>query len=164
MDVETDSFGTTSAMTPRSRRRADVASPIAATRVSRSARASSDCAVSRSKTASTAFALVKTTHRYREKLRTASSSSAVSSSGRTSMVGASMGSAPSDNSSSDSALAWLRERVTSTRLPNRGRESNQFSLSRRRTTSPMTTATGGPMSDFRALPTMSASVPTTVRW
>ena len=141
-----------------------MASPIAATLVSRRARASSDSAVSRSNTASTALALVNTAQRYREKSRTASSSSAVSSSGRTSMVGASTASAPSSDSSSASALAWVLERVTNTRLPNSGRESNQLSLSRRRTTSPMTTATGGAMSDARALSTMSASVPTTVRW
>lgn len=50
------------------------------------------------------------------------------------------------------------------RTPNSGRVSNQFNCSLRRTTAPTTITVGGSISACSAFPTISPSVPTTVRW
>ena len=82
------------------------------------------------------------------------------------MVGNSMVSAPRARSRSDSSLAWARARVTTTRLPKRGRSSsrsNQRSASRRATTPPTTVTAGEASPASATAAAMVASVPVTVR-
>src|ERR1019366_9088338 len=73
----------------------------------------------------------------------ARSSGPQSAGGRISIVGSSMTPAPSAPRREARASACSRARVTTMRLPNSGRRSNQSSLSRRRTTSPTMMVAGG---------------------
>ncbi len=65
---------------------------------------------------------------------------------------------------SANTLAWSRERVTTTRFPNSGLDSYQFSFSLSLTTSPTMMMAGGPSLASLTLGTMSLSVPVTTRW
>ena len=59
------------------------------------------------------------------------------------MTGNSTDWAPASSSSDRNRDIWVRERVIRTRLPKRGRRSNQANSSRRFTTLPITATTGG---------------------
>src|ERR1035438_7168068 len=92
----------------------------------------------------------------------ARSSGAGSAGGRISMVGNSTTPAPSAERREASAPACSLARVTTIRLPNSGRRSNQSSLWRRRTTSPTMMVAGGFIPASRA--GSLDNVPTMVCW
>ena len=92
------------------------------------------------------------------------SRSELSSRGPISIAGSSTASAPIPVSNSINRDAWVRERVTSARLPQSGRRSNQPISSRNPATSPITTITGAPMPACRPRSTILARLPVTVRW
>jgi hypothetical protein len=84
-------------------------------------------------------------------------------SGSIRIVGKSKTSAPSARRAELNVLACRRVRVTTIRLPKSGRCSNQFSESRKRTTSPKIATAGAVKPEAAALPAMSLSVPCMVR-
>ena len=111
----------------------------------------------------TAFELVNIIQSYLDTFRSAWSSGSVSRAGTISMVGYSNTSAPRSSSCFTSLLACDRARVTSIRLPNRGRVSNHAISSRRPATSPMTRQTGAPIPASRPRATISPIGPVTTR-
>ena len=79
------------------------------------------------------------------------------------IIGASIGSAPNSASRSTSAAACARGLVTSTRLPESGRASNQRSGARRRELRPTTRTAVALSATSRAAACTSRSVPSTAR-
>ena len=149
---------------PRSESAAAVAGPMAATLVCENALASFPAAARRSNTTSTPFLLVRMTQSKLVRSASAASSTDVSASGFTAIVGSSTASAPCAVSKALSVPACVRERVTSTRLPKSGVRSNQRRAGLRAAVPPMTVTTGDVIPASLPLCTMSASVPLTERW
>ena len=92
----------------------------------------------------------------------ARSSPLQSAGGTTAIVGKAITWAPRAARRSANSAACSRGRVMRTVVPNSGRDSNQLSFSRSRTTSPTTMTVGGSSFAASAFFTISASVPTMV--
>ena len=141
-----------------------VTSPIAAIFALPNTRVSRCSSASRARVAATPLALVKMIQSASPAWAMASSTSDKSAGGISSMVGASITSAPSSANWADSSLACWRVRVTAMVLPKSGCDSNQFNDWRSWTTRPTMVIAGGCNPASATFWARSASVPVMVCW
>ena len=127
-------------------------------------RASSKVAKNALKNRSAPFGLVKMSQSYSWAWVTISAKVRRSSGCSMRMVGSSMTSAPRSRSDLLSPPACSRVRVTTMRLPNNGRFSNQLIFFRSLTTVPITATAGEPNFSASAISAMVVRVPTMVFW
>ena len=125
---------------------------------------STPCSAARSAKKRTALTLANTSASYASRQASAASAGAGSGGSSSLSIGCTTASAPTARRAATISSACWRGRVTSTRVPNSGRCSNQASFSRRLTTSPTTTTAGASSPAARTRTTSSLSGASTTRW